>query len=377
MIQYKLAKLVETKSLNKRWYVTYNYIDPKTGKFKMPVPKEYIPLGIKTKTKRRLVAKKKIEDINIKLRSGWFVKQQDKKNNKVFIKDAISFVLEYKQYTIRPRSYQTYKDIVNSFYDFLETENYLKLPCAKFDYEKAQEFMDWTKIFKKIKNTTYNNYVKTMRTFFKVLIKRKHITENPFADVELLQVEEAEILFFTKDELKKIRETLPKWNEGLFTVASLIFYTYIRPKEATRLRIENIDMVKKIIRIPAKSSKNKKTQSVAMPDQLYEYLNSINIKQYPPKYRIVSKQLKPGINEIAGQRISEKWREYATKFNIDKRKYIYHLKHTSVGMAVEKGINVRDLQLQLRHSSLEMTQIYIEKFNNIASKEIRTGFPDF
>lgn len=216
-----------------------------------------------------------------------------------------------------------------------------------------------------------------MRTFFKVLIKRKHITENPFADVELLQVEEAEILFFTKDELKKIRETLPKWNEGLFTVASLIFYTYIRPKEATRLRIENIDMVKKIIRIPAKSSKNKKTQSVAMPDQLYEYLNSINIKQYPPKYRIVSKQLKPGINEIAGQRISEKWREYATKFNIDKRKYIYHLKHTSVGMAVEKGINVRDLQLQLRHSSLEMTQIYIEKFNNIASKEIRTGFPDF
>ena len=45
-------------------------------------------------------------------------------------------------------------------------------------------------------------------------------------------------------------------------------------------------------------------------------------------------------------------------------------------MAIENGINIRDLQLQLRHSNLEMTQIYLDKFNRRPSEKLANDFPD-
>ena len=45
-------------------------------------------------------------------------------------------------------------------------------------------------------------------------------------------------------------------------------------------------------------------------------------------------------------------------------------------MAIENGINLRDLQLQLRHSSLEMTQVYLDKFKRQPSEKLANNFPD-
>jgi len=56
---------------------------------------------------------------------------------------------------------------------------------------------------------------------------------------------------------------------------------------------------------------------------------------------------------------------------------LYDLKHTGGGMAVEAGINVRDIQLQMRHSSLSITEQYLKKFANTASDKLIENFPDF
>ena len=125
--------------------------------------------------------------------------------------------------------------------------------------------------------------------------------------------------------------------------------------------------------IPGKVSKNKKQEVVQIPDALMPILMKLDL-QYPGHFYVFAKNQKRGRNEYAPTRIAEAWREFAEHYGIEKN--IYSLKHTGVGMAIESGINVRDLQLHLRHSSLEMTQIYLDKFNNSPSAKLSKNFPD-
>ena len=47
-----------------------------------------------------------------------------------------------------------------------------------------------------------------------------------------------------------------------------------------------------------------------------------------------------------------------------------------MGLALESGISVRDLQLHLRHSSLEETQVYLEKFSRDTTDKLVKMFPN-
>jgi integrase len=125
--------------------------------------------------------------------------------------------------------------------------------------------------------------------------------------------------------------------------------------------------------IPGYVSKNKKQEVVHIPDALMPVLLKMNLN-FPGDYFIFAKNQQRGPKEYAPTRIAEAWRKFADPHGIMKN--IYSLKHTGVGLAIENGINIRDLQLQLRHSNLEMTQIYLDKFNSRPSGKLSTNFPD-
>jgi integrase len=76
---------------------------------------------------------------------------------------------------------------------------------------------------------------------------------------------------------------------------------------------------------------------------------------------------------VAPTRIAECWRKFAKEFGIKKN--IYALKHTGNGMALENGANIRDLQLQNRHSSLDQTQRYLDRFSRNVSEKFINSFP--
>ena len=58
-------------------------------------------------------------------------------------------------------------------------------------------------------------------------------------------------------------------------------------------------------------------------------------------------------------------------------KHIYDFKHTGNGMAFDQGFNSRDIQLQNRHSSLDETQRYLNKFRRVASDKFREEFKGY
>ena len=371
MQNFKTAKLFDAGGdLSQRWFIFYYFRSPETGKFRRF--RHWIPTTLITSTARRDKAHLMMKTINKKLLQGYnpFV-QMDKKYK--LLTAGLTYVLSLKEHTCRIRSYHTYCSFVNQFTEWLQSKKMTFISVDDFNYYHAQEFMDYTKSKLKNGNRTYNHRITGMKSMFKMLLKREWILVNPFENIERLPEEDPQIEAFNVDELMLMQQNLPEYNFDLYVCACLIFYCFIRPAELVRLKVSNFHLVNRAIVIPGKASKNKKQEVVQIPNALYPILMNLDLN-YPGDFFVFARHQKRGKKEIAPTRIAEAWRKFADEFGIDKN--IYSLKHTGVGMAIENGINIRDLQLQLRHSNLEMTQIYLDKFNMRPSEKLSTDFPD-
>ncbi len=371
MENYKTAKIFDAGGdLSKRWYVHYSFRSPETGKFHLF--QNWIPQKIKTCSGRRDKAHEMIKDINRRLRQGFNpFAYSEKKNTSILV--ALEYVLSIKEGSCRKRSFFTYRSMVRLFIVWLKVKNLLNIPVDDFNYHLAQEYMDYTQAKMKYCNRTYNNRATALKTVFKALVKREWILVNPFDKVERLPKEEAEIVSFTVEDLVKMQKNLPAWDYDLYVCACLIFYCFIRPQEIVRLKVSHFQLKNRTIMLPGTISKNKKNELVQIPNAMVPVLEKLDLN-YPGSHFVFTRHLKRGTKEAAPTRIAGAWRKFANHFGIDKN--IYSLKHTGAGMAIENGINVRDLQLQLRHSSLEITQIYLDKFNKRPSEKLATNFPD-
>ena len=372
MEPFKKAKIFDAGGdLEQRWFVFYYYLNPDTGKYQRF--REWIPRTIYTAAGRRDRAHEMIKKINLKLIQGFnpFLAQEKRLTT---ISSALEFALDIKKNTTRKRTYHTYRYTVKSLLVWLKKTGRENMPVDNFGKQHAQAFTDYSILELHLYNATVNYRTLHLRVMFKVLMKREYIVFNPFDGIEKLPVEEAEIVTFTKDELIQMDEFLPAWDFNLYAIACLIFYCFIRPQEIVRLQVHHICLSDRSIRIPGSRSKNKKSEMVQIPDALIPVLVRLELDKYPADHFIFSKEFHRGLKEIAPTRIAGAWREFGNQFGISKN--IYSLKHTGAGMAVEAGINLRDLQLQLRHSSLEFTQIYLDKFKRRPSDQLNSHFPD-
>lgn len=370
MENYKLAKLNDCDGdLRCQWYVFYSYRHPETKQFQRF--KKVISMKLLTKTQRYASASEHIKKINRWLREG--NNPFDMVNSRIMLSEAMDLYIQHVSTRLRKRTYYTYRNYVSTIKKFLLTKNLTEMRARDFNEDLAITFFDWIKSKMKVTNRTHNNYRTMVRAIFNFMLERNIIEFNPFLKIPKLELEQSELTALTPTELQILKKHLPEDNFQLYAISMIIFYCFIRPQEIVRLKIENFDLVNQRVYMSGKTSKNKKTQVVVIPDPLLEILVKLkNLDAHSGDY-VFSRNLLPGTFQIAPTRIAEAWRKWCKKYEVDKQ--IYHLKHTGVGMAIQAGINVRDLQLQLRHYSLDETQKYLEKFNNVASDRLKSGFP--
>ena len=371
MENFKTALLFDANGdLSKRWFVHYSFRNPETGKFQRW--RTWIPQTFKTKGARYVRAKELITRINTQLRTGF---NPYSSNNKglINIEEAIDFVLECKEKNVRKRTFHSYRSHATFLKRFLKANKLHRIPIEDFNSTHAQDFLDWYKKKRSISNRTYNNVILSMNAIFNFLRRRNYILLNPFVNIERLTIEEPEIVAFTPFERRILRDQLPEYNFDLYIISQLIFSCFLRPQELVRLQVQHFQLDLNQIIIPGIVSKNKKNEVVSIPYNLTELLERFDLN-YPGHFYVFSKDLKRGPKENYPTRIAEAWREFAIKYGI--RKNIYSLKHTGNGLAVERGINVRDIQLQNRHHNLSITQKYLDRFSKKPSDKLMNEFPD-
>lgn len=371
-MKYKLAKLNDANnSLEKQWFVYYSYQHPETGK--MMRFRKWISSRIKTKAGRRIKAQEYVNSINTRLRRGWNP-FSDFDIKLTTIVDAMNFVMNIKSATIRKRSRHTYNSVIKNFTTYLTNKGLHMMPVDEINTQIVQDYFDEMLINENISKRTYNNRLTPLKTIFNLLQRREYINYNPFLSIDKLRVNEAEITAYSYKELGDISRTLPEFSYELYVITQLIYYCFLRPAELVRLQFKDVLWDHGIIVIPGTKSKNKRSEVIILPNQLKENLKQWNLN-YPSDYFIFSTNLKPGEREVAPTRIAGAWRVYADKFGI--KKGVYDFKHTGNGFAFDQGFNSRDIQLQNRHSSLDETQRYLNKFRRVPSDKFKEGFSGY
>lgn len=372
MEKYKLAKLNDRDSdISKTWYVYFSYRNPESNKFQLF--QHYISSKLLTKKARYEKANELIDELNAKLQKGWNPFSNELRTLTT-VSEVVQRFYEVKESELRRRTILTYKSMIKLFQDWLIEKSLNRIAIENFTFIHAIEFMDMLKYKKKVSNRTYNNYLITMRTIFNWLQQREYVVFNVFKRINVLQEEEPELIGFDESELRAIRTVLPYRNKRLWMIAQLIFYCFMRPQEIVRLKHKDINIRIGRIIINGNQSKNKKTQVVELPKAFLDQIDPEDWVGKPNDY-IFSRKFMPGNKEILPIRIAEAWQKFAREMGIDKP--IYGLKHTGVGMAFDSGINPRDLQIHIRHASLDETMKYLNRFRMVTSERLKNEFPSF
>lgn len=368
-MNFKLSRLVDCDGdITKRWYVYFLFRDPESNDWVRFT--RWISTKCVTKQQRYDAAKELRKSIDLKLKQGWnpFVNQN---RGLTTVNRCVDHFLANRESYVRKRTNNTYKCHLKIFKLWCIKNKFDKLSIESINYYMASDFMDHV-ASKKVSNRTWNNYLQSLRTCFNFLIAKEYIMVNPFFKLHDRPTEQPELIAFSRDELKVISNNLPSYNHDLYVIALLIFNCFLRPQEIVRLQVKHLKELGRNFTIPGSVSKNKKNETISVTNSLLSEVQKMDLN-FPDDWFVFGLHMKRAKKQVAPTRIAEEWKEFATLYNLSKS--IYALKHTGNGLALEGGANARDIQLQNRHSSLEETQKYLDRFSRIPSDQFLNALP--
>lgn len=269
-------------------------------------------------------------------------------------------LLEQYKPTLRKKTYMTIKSRLKVYCQFLERHNLKPLQVTS----------DHINLFILEEMNTGKNHItiKSYLNSLKGLYNR--IDYRPFDRVIKIKAQSQSLMYFDAAQKKAIMGWATKHNYRLKIAIQLIYSCFIRPGEIRMLKREDFNFDAGYIHIRPEVSKNGKSQKVAIPYGLISELQYI--QQLPFGAFILTKSPKKtiGMNYLNLQN-----KKALKALKIEGNYAFYSWKHTGVVDAVRAGINVKDIQLQLRHHSLDMVNEYLKNLGIMDSMDFRTKMP--
>jgi len=323
--------------------------------------------------------RKKAQEIILELSGGSMPKQQlqqpdvkpvapiiakPKNIQNATIFEALSMAYNVKSDSDRKHTRKTYRTMYNKLYNFLLSSNQVDLPASRFRIQEAQEYMTFISTGKKLRNTTYNNYLAFAREYWCEMIRQEIITYNPFSKLRLKKPGEKIRKNFNSTERSVIIAYIKEKNYWLFISCLLQYYCFIRPSELLRLKFENFDLGRGIISLKGYQTKNWKDSTITIPDYLLQVLKDPKFLNYHRSWYVFGTKLEPNALKPAKDDIFNKLhKKYIVELKEqgklqDIRGFtFYSWKDTGCTDAAE-FLTPFELRDQLRHSTLEMVMKY-------------------
>jgi site-specific recombinase XerD len=376
---YKLARLVNT---DRPYVVFYAWNDAKN----MMVRKRVYLKG-KTPAEIKYEASNLIKTINILLKKGKTLKNENQpksisqpKNIKQIPKaltfgKAINYYFENRTNNKSRKSVQysmkSYQLNITAFFDETTDTNSDINDISK---KEILNFLDYLTNEKLIKARTRNNYLMVLKTMFNWLIDREVCIKNPCKDISKITEQNNSHTPYSVKQVVEITNYLKEEEPQMYLFCMFIYYCAIRPNELRNLQIKHI-LPDKII-IPAKISKNEKTQYVTIPNPMQKIIKETNLRSYNPENYIFSKNYLPGKTQLEQKYFSRRYKAVKNKFNLSDDYTMYSWKHTGAVALFTAGFDIKYIQEHFRHSDIRMTDIYLKSLGLFRNDKIKTDFPE-
>lgn len=371
-VDYKPAEL----RANKVWYIEYYAKNPLTEKlerFKKRVP------SMKSQREREKYAKKMVQAINQKLETGWSPFYENPSNQYKSLEDSFSLFLkqlekEVKDGIKRPDTLRSWKSFFSNISAYIK-EKHLDIKFVlNIDFLFVNNFLDYIYYDKKNSPRTYNNYLAYMKGFFEWAKLKGYAKQNPAEGIKSKPKVQKKREPLTAEVKKCIKELRDK-DFHFFTCCMLTYFCLIRRTELTKLKVSDVRLSESRIILDGSITKNRKTDSVTIPDVflpiLAQHLATANNSDY-----LFGKDFKPGKVQLNPKKISDTWIKYRKKYKFDSKFQFYSLKDTGIMDLLNSGIPSIKVRDQARHYDIKQTEAYTTR-NLIADDTIKGAKFDF
>lgn len=382
--------------LAKEWFVEYACRDPRTNKLQRF--REYAGFKkLKTRRERQQLADKIIQDLKEKLATGWTPFEQQKRTYQdelviqtyanrwgrereslPTIRMYLSEFLENKKQSVIQHSYQTYRSKLRIFAEWAELQGLDKIHVGCITQENICDFMRHLVEQNEVSKRTILKYKQILHGFFDYMMKERRIlTCNPVHNIpDMGRVTDEAPRPIPDKERNILIAYMKKHDPQLWLLCQMEYYCAIRPNELRQLRIRDIDFESRIIRVPCTISKNRLTEYVNIPRQLYACLLRLGIDTLDKEMYLFSCNGQPGLKMLGKNNFRFRFDRIRNRLGLSTEYKLYSFKHTGGVELVNAGISAWELQRHFRHKSIDTTERYIRKNFAVDSDKIKNNFPD-
>ena len=372
-VDYRPAEL----KINKAWYIEYYVKSPSTDKlvrFRNRVPQ------IKTKRARELYGKKMIEAINIKLYNGWSPWYENPNNNYKLISDAFELYInklkkEMSDGIKRPDTLRAYTSFVSNVQRYIDEKQLAIKYLVEIDFRFVSGFLDYIYYEKNNSPATYNNYLAYFKAFLEWAKAKDYIKQNATDNIKnkpKIQKKREPLTQEVKACIKELKNT----DFHFFVACMLTYFCLIRRTELTKLKVTDIRLIESRIILDGSITKNRKTDSVTIPDVFLPILAQHLQYAKNSDYLFSTDNFKPGRKQLTPKKISDTWAKYRNLYGFDSKFQFYSLKDTGIMDLLNSGVPSIKVRDQARHYDIKQTESYTTR-NLIADDIIRRAKVDF
>lgn len=362
-------------------YVSFTAFCPETGKMKL----KKIMLGrIKSKRLQREKARQIMQHLTEKLLDGWNPWIEAVSPTEYTLWDDV--VLKYEQWLAkmakengyRMETVASYMSYMKVLKDWIADKNVHYI--YQFDRRVVGKFLDY--VFVERNNTlqTRNNYLAWIKTFAKYLVQRSYVPKNPTEGFQMVMRSARFKNRDTIDErnLQRLKEYLEKNNRHYLLATYILYYTFLRPREMSLLKIEDINIKKQLILVHGDNAKNHVDAAVTLPKKILLLMVELGVFNSPGSYYLFSNDFKPGAEYRSEKSFRDYWLHHVRRdLKFPERYKFYSLKDTGITNMLRQHVDTVSVRDQARHSSIDITNIYVPHDMKRANATLKDYDGDF
>lgn len=348
----------------KEWYVGFYAFDPAKNQMR----RKRIKINFIGKVaERRRYANGLIKRLCDKLDYGWnpWIESDNSKAYHTF-KDVCE---RYKQYitkfweegNYRYDTYLSYSSYLRNIEKYNETRKNPITYIYQFDSYFIIDFLDYIYIDRENTIQTRNNYLGFLRTFSTYLVQQGYSKTKPTEGLSTLgrRLKKKNRTVISNEDIIRLHDYLMDKNRYFLLACYILHYCFIRPKEMSMLKLEDISIRNQTILVKDTISKNRRSGVVTLPKKVIELMIDLNIfTSSAGSDYLFSNNFKPGANYKDEKQFRDYWTRHVRKVLKFPDEYkFYSLKDTGITSMLRKydTITVRD---QARHADILMTDTY-------------------
>ena len=247
---------------------------------------------------------------------------------------------------------KAYEADISSFFQWLDNKD-LKYKNLKEDH--INQYISFL-FQRKMRSSSVNRKISSIKSFYIFLVKRKFVKNSPLNDLVTPQQEkylpesmsEAEV-----DKLLNSPNVSNKIENRDKAMIEMLYATGMRISELVNLKITDVDMKRCVVKVFGKGSKERLVPfGEKALDSLRSYLNER--EQSSSKEIFLSNRGKKMTRVAFWQRV----KVYLIRENLKNSISPHTLRHAFATHLLNRGADLRSVQLLLGHSDLSTTQIY-------------------